>query len=773
MSLSYKPTLMALLLANLVFTAQAVELNIPSQSLDKALNALAHQSGERILFSTALTEHKQSPALRGDYTVRQALEKLLENSGLALKQTDSKSFTVIRLDVDEKTPQLLNEVHVQAAREGNGLLSRYEANQASYGALGEKTLLDTPFSVRVVKSEEMVDRQVTNIADVFRLDAAVTASSNGVARESSMITVRGLALDLLNGYKIDGLNISAWNTDLPIEHFEQIELLKGLSGFMYGFAQPGGILNYKLKRAGDTPMTRVTAGLMTDSQYNLNLDIGRRFADDRLGLRVNYVHEGGDTYLDTPIKRDSASAALDIKLSDQLTIEADTLYQKRKVNGSMFALVVDDNAAAPKPIDGAKRLTQDFTYHETEMLTAGTGLRWAFNDDWNISTAVRMSKLKRTNYDSYLYINDDAGNYDDGLVQWYSEHTNLSANMMVNGRFDTGSIKHALVAGTDMQTVHRSGAPDGFASLGAGNLYGGRSDASNPHSDISKDVSTIFRTRNVGVFVSDTIEWTPQWSTIIGLRHSSYRKTQPGGETFDKSKVTPTYALLWKPQEALTAYVSYVEALEEGNTAPLGTNNKDQSFGPLESKQYELGLKQQGSFWSAEAALFRMQRGLAYTNSSDYYVQQTKGLVLSGLDLAGRVELGSQWALRGSMVLMHSENNSDDVDVNGKDAPNAPKFTATLFTDYQMLAVPGVTLSAGMRYVGDRYLEARNIHRMDSYTLFDLGARYQTKLNDHRVTMRAAIQNLTNEKYWQTHGDWNFLTQGEPRIFKVSAQVDF
>lgn len=773
MSLSYKPTLMALLLANLIFTAQAVELNIPSQSLDKALNALAHQSGERILFSTALTEHKQSPALRGDYTVRQALEKLLENSGLALKQTDSKSFTVIRLDVDEKTPQLLNEVHVQAAREGNGLLSRYEANQASYGALGEKTLLDTPFSVRVVKSEEMVDRQVTNIADVFRLDAAVTASSNGVARESSMITVRGLPLDLLNGYKIDGLNISAWNTDFPLEHFEQVELLKGLSGFMYGFAQPGGILNYKLKRAGDTPITRVTTGVMTDSQYHLGIDVSRRFADDRAGVRVNYVHEGGDTYLGTPIKRDSASVALDFKLTDQLTVETDALYQKRKVNGSMFLMVVDKDAATPKAIDGGKRLTQDFTYHETEMMTVGAGLRWTLNDQWNLSSAVRASKLRRINYDSYLSINDDAGNYDDGLVEWYSEHINQSANLILNGKLDTGAIQHALVIGTDLQTVHRSGAPDGFTALGSGNLYTGRSDETDPHSSISRDLSTIFRTRNVGVFVSDTIQWTPQWSTIIGFRHSDYRKTQPNGENFDANKVTPTYALMWKPQDSMTAYMSYVEALESGNTAPITADNHDQSFGPLESKQYELGLKQQGGFWSVEAALFRIERGLTYINNSNYYVQQSKGLVLNGLDLAGQVELGDQWAIRSSMVFMQSENKSDDVAVSGKDAANAPKFTAALFGDYKVLAVPGMTLSAGARYVGDRYLEPNNTHKLDSYTLFDLGARYQTKLHDHQVTVRAAMNNLTNEKYWQSHGDWNFLTQGEPRIFKVSAQVDF
>ena len=81
MSHTCKPLLLALLLAGLSITVHAVELDIPSQPLDKALNALAHQTGERIIFSTELTERKQAPAIKGDYSVRQALDKLLHGIG--------------------------------------------------------------------------------------------------------------------------------------------------------------------------------------------------------------------------------------------------------------------------------------------------------------------------------------------------------------------------------------------------------------------------------------------------------------------------------------------------------------------------------------------------------------------------------------------------------------------------------------------------------------------------------------------------------------------
>jgi iron complex outermembrane receptor protein len=674
----------------------------------------------------------------------------------------------------------LPAVTVKAEREGNGILSDYTAVDASTGALGTKPLLETPYSVSVVNAETIADLQATNLADVYKGDAAVIAGSNGIARENTMITVRGLPVDMLNGFKIDGLNVSTWNADLPLEHFERVELLKGLSSFMYGFAEPGGSVNYVLKRAHEHPVTSLTAGYGTESQHVLAADIARRFGDGRFGLRVNAVHEGGDTYLDTPIRRNSASLAFDAKLTDRLTFDLDTLYQKRKVHGSLFALVLGGaNVATPEPIAGDTRLTQDFTYHETELRTTGAGLRWELNDNWNVRASVRSSLLERTNYDSYLEVNNNAGDYTDNFLAWYSEHENKSASLLLNGKFTTGSFKHELVAGTDLQTVTRSGAtarwlaywntpPD---TLTTGNLYTGRGSATDPGLAIPSDLAEMFETRNAGLFISDTIAWTPRWSTIIGLRHSDFRKTVPNGPTYDKSTVTPTLAAIWKPVDTTSVYASYVEGLEEGNTAPTGTVNDGQVFGPLESKQIEFGVKHLGAGWSAETALFRVERGLAYTSSANRFVQEG-GLVYHGLDLAGRLELGRDWALRASMVLLRSENKSDDPSVNGKDAANAPEFSASVLADYRVPGAPGLTLTGGLRYVGQRYLEASNDHSLRSYRLFDLGARYITKVGGSQLTVRAGIDNVADEKYWLGN-QWGWLTPGAPRTFRISAEAAF
>ncbi|KZE25392.1 TonB-dependent siderophore receptor [Crenobacter luteus] len=669
----------------------------------------------------------------------------------------------------------LPTVSVTAQQGGNGMLSGYRAPVASTGALGTKTLLDTPFSISVATDDYIANQQASTLADAFKADAAVQAASNDIAGESSQLTIRGLQLDTLNGFKVDGLNTGLWMSNLPLEHFEQIELLKGLSGFMYGFSQPGGVVNYKLKRASREPVTTLTAGYGDESQYKLAADLGRRFGDDRFGLRLNLVHEGGDTYQDAPIERNSASLAFDARLTDSITLNLDTLYQKRKVNNAIFALALDGASTVPAPIPGDRKLAQDFSYYQTETSTHGASLRWDLNDSWNLRAAVRTALMKRTNYDSYLNVVDDAGHYDDFLYSWYSEHRSDSANLLLNGQFATGPIKHDLVVGADVQKVRRSAAESDGASLPGGNLYSGRAGGvSAPHLPIvTGPLSTIWQTRNIGVFVSDTIEWTPQWRTVLGLRHQNFRdRNDRWNELFEKKgALTPTVAAIWKPVDSTSLYASYVESLEKGNIAPTGTANEDQAFGPLESKQYEVGVKTEGAGWSAEAALFRVERGLAYTNSANRFVQEG-GLIFNGLDLAGRVELGRDWALTASALVIDSENESDDATVNGKNAANTPKFSASLQAEYRLPALPGLTLTGGTRYVGKRYLESSNANQLGSYQLFDLGARYRTRFDGKELTLRAGVDNVANEKYWQAN-EWSWLTQGAPRTARVSAELKF
>ena len=669
----------------------------------------------------------------------------------------------------------LPAVVVTSRPDGESAIPSYRASVGSMGALGTKELLDTPFSTSVATREFIANQQATTLADAFKADAAVSALNNSISGENSQIAIRGLPLDMLNGIKINGLNTVVWNADLPLEHFEQVSLLKGLSGFMYGFSTPGGIANYQTKRAGPVPVSTLKFGYGTESQYLLHADISRRFGEDeRMGLRVNAVHEGGNTYMDAPIQRDSVSAAFDVRLTPTLQWSVDGLYQKRKVNGSLFAIALDDGVDTPAPVDGSSRLSQDFTYHQTTLATIGTELHWNFAPNWDMSLGYRGMRQTRTNYDSFLTVTDNAGNYTDDLFRWYSKQNSDAANLMFTGKLQTGAIGHELTFGTDIQRGERiNGINFGSDALGSSNLYNTVTLA-NPGNTVDKALGKASDSRDVGLFVSDTIQWSPQWSSIVGLRHSDYRQTNYPTDgslpiDYDKTALSPTLAMIWKPDPTVSYYGSYVEALEQGGSDPTTTTYAP--LGPMKSKQYEIGVKKEGKGWSTEAALFRIERGLEYNNSSGEYVQEG-GLVYQGLDLAGRMELGRNWAVMASTVLMNSRNHSDNSAINGKRAANVADVTASLQVEYKVPQVTGLVLSGGVRHVGKQALDDRNIHMLGSYKLFDAGARYLTKMGGKDVTFRANLNNLANEKYWL--GSWGYgLIQGAPRTFVASAEISF
>lgn len=84
------------ILCSHAWLAQAADFNIPAQTLDKALMSLAKQSGERILFSTDLTEKIAAPAVKGNLSTREALNSLLKNSGLTLQGDAAQGYTVVK-----------------------------------------------------------------------------------------------------------------------------------------------------------------------------------------------------------------------------------------------------------------------------------------------------------------------------------------------------------------------------------------------------------------------------------------------------------------------------------------------------------------------------------------------------------------------------------------------------------------------------------------------------------------------------------------------------
>ncbi|SEJ35818.1 TonB-dependent siderophore receptor [Paraburkholderia tropica] len=701
----------------------------------------------------------------------------------AIAQTETKPATQSDNTGDAATSaaadgKALPTVKVNAARDSETASPK----RVTAGALGNRRQVDTPFSTDVVTTERGKDLLANTANDLFKYDPAVTIVGDNATGENSAFAIRGLAVDMLNGVKVDGQNFPSWDTELSLEQFEQVEVLKGLSGFMYGFSTPGGIVNYVLKRPTDDPYRSFSIGYQSAGVFSEKIDLGGRFGNDkRFGYRLNLVNEDGNTAeANGHVRRQVASLALDLRITPDLTWTADAFYQKRKTNGTLFGIYVGGGLGIPDAGKVTRDLTQPQNFYETEIASFGTGLDYRISDTWRASLKYRFAKENRTNSDSLLYVYNAAGDYQNTLYAALTRYFYQNVDAMVQGKFNTGPFKHDVVIGASYQTQQSEyddseGWNDGY-SLGTGNLYQSTL-LTNDAVHIGENLFRHERTTQTALYASDTVQITPRLSALLGLRYTQFRDRvynvdQSVQADYSANPVTPTGALMFKLDPDTTVYASYVEALQQGGASSNTNVNYPQTFGPLKSKQYEVGLKADHRNWGANLALFRIDQGYEYTNSANVFTQSgTKRY--QGIDASGWLQLAADWRLMGGVMWLNAKAvDVDDASVDGKRIYGAPRFTVTGRVEYNPSYLRALTVAFGGKYVGNMAVDAANTQFVPAYTTWDLSAKYATQVAGKDVTLRAGVNNLFNRRYWTAAWGY-YVMPSATRTFVANATLEF
>jgi len=763
--------------------AGARSFSIGPGPLDVTLARFGNEAGVPIAVDPALTVGLDSPGLQGTYTVEEALRVLLSGQPVEAVSNPGGSYwlrprtlpapATATAETSVPIPTLTPVIVTGAADD----IDHYRAPAASLGVLGDRPIIEAPYSIEVVTRDLMDNQQADSLVDALKNDASVTPISNNIGGLSSQIAVRGVGLDLLSGRKVDGLNIFSWSSDLPLEHFEQIQLLKGASGFLYGFAQPGGIVNFISKRPTDTPLRNVLTSVTDSGTFLLGGDLGGRFgSEDRFGYRVNVVGETGDSYVKDGgrVQRGSASLALDWRILPKLVWRADVLAVDRQVTASstwgIFPNATGSDtdfvvAQPPAAIPGSKRIFSPFTRYETRSWVYGTGVEWTFADDWRASLLYRGSVMTRGYLNGSIFANA-AGDYTEVQYAGTDRFDTDDVRALVTGKVRTGPVSHDLTFGLSygrIRTFYSSGSTS--AVLGTGNLSR-PGNFPNPGLTVPPADALGSDTIQRAAFISDTAHFGDHVDVILGLRHNGLKDTVNG---YDKGAYTPTAAVVLKPSPWLSVYTSYVEALEQGATAPLSAANAQEVFAPLKTKQLEAGIKAERARWSASAAVFRIRRGLTYTDADNVFTQNGESRY-NGLELLAKARLTSRWQVIGSVMFLDARNETATAGLAGKFVDGTPRQQAKLYSEYR-LADTGFTLTAGVQYYGSRPIDAANTATVAGFTLFDAGLRYETRLGGTRAIVRFNVDNIANRAYWLASA--SYLTQGAPRTFKLGAQFEF
>ena len=677
-------------------------------------------------------------------------------------------------DASEKA---LPTVQVTAAQD----TAQHLKEDVSSGALGARSQLDTPFSTTVVTSEELQDRQPSKLGDVFATDASVSDNGNAYNAWATYVTVRGMQLDWQSGFKIDGMPFNSYGITMPYEQLEKVELLKGLTGFMYGFGAPGGVVNYVTKKppVSTTPVRSVDIGYYTDGVWTEHADLGGRIGPDGMfGYRLNATHEEGKTYNDGNVRRDAVSLSLDARITRDLKATFGALYQERHSSGITGAISTAQypGTSLPRTLSGGTGdLSGPDQHLNTNVQLYTAGVQYNLGPDWTLNATYSYSKSSRDRNESTYSLLNGAGDYTDSRFAGKEGHQLSLWQVSAEGNVKTGPFQHQLVFGAAYQRqTNDYGANSFFGQIGTGNIY-------QPNTNTFDSAPNYYTYRNSDItqkalFASDTIQLTQRWSVLGGVRYTNYEQhgySTTGATTSTYSQngvVTPTVALMFKLAPTTMLYTSYVESLEAGTIVGDTYANRGVQLKPLRSKQYEVGVKSEHARWSATAALFRIERGSEYANSANVFTQDGQS-IFQGVEFGGDVRLGSSWNVGGDLMWINTKYEKGAAN-NGNRVAGAPQFVVAGHATYSVPYVPGLRLGADAKFTGNTNVRPSANLNAPGYMLVNLGASYATRIGGYDVTFRAAIDNLLNRRYWE-YQYADYVTPGDPRTLSLNARIDF
>jgi outer membrane receptor for ferric coprogen and ferric-rhodotorulic acid len=257
---------------------------IESQPLGAALQEFAKQSGVQIIFFSQLTEGITSPALRGSYTISDALQTLLFGSHLSFRVINSKTIEIRpstpappideskeRNDRPRNSKMRTEGVNGQPQRrtaDSSSALDEVVVNGTAEGLVATRTetpLREIPQTVSIISQEQIRQENFVDVGDA--LAQAVGITSQRIASLSQNFFSRGFQITT---FHLDGG--AAFNSfDLTAEpffgwpslgEFERIEVLRGADGLFGGNGNPGATVNLVRKRplAEFQTMFNVSAG---------------------------------------------------------------------------------------------------------------------------------------------------------------------------------------------------------------------------------------------------------------------------------------------------------------------------------------------------------------------------------------------------------------------------------------------------------------------------------------------------------------------------------
>ncbi|MBJ2181029.1 TonB-dependent receptor [Pseudomonas veronii] len=768
---------------------QSAQFNfaLAAKPLPQALSDFSRVTGLSVIYTDEAPYGLNAPAVSGPMSATQALQRLLGGSGFTFRQIDARTLALEPVPSDGALN--LGATTISAVAEPADSTS-YQPPPTSSVMRSRSLLLETPQTVNVVPAQVLRDQQPRNLDDALANISGIT-QANTLGSTQDAVMLRGFGDNRNGSIMQDGMPVvqgRALNATA-----ERVEVLKGPSSLLYGIQDPGGVVNIVSKKPQLLQSTSLTVRGSTfgngKNGSGGNLDTTGPIGDSGLAYRLIVDHEDEDYWRNYGTHRESLIAPSLAWYGD--TTQVVFAYEHREFLSPFDrGTAIDPKTNHPLDIPATRRLDEPFNNMEGRSDLYRLEADHDLNDDWKAHVGYSWN---RETYDASqvriasVNSNGTLTRSMDGTRGALT--TDRFATASLEGKVKLGGMQHDLVFGLDDEyrkiyraELIRQAQRSAFSYVNP--VYGNDVQGTTVS---AKDSAQTDLLRSDSLFFQDAIHLTDQWILVGGARYQMYDQYAGKGVPFKANtdgngqKWVPRAGLVYRYTDELSFYGSYTESFKPNSTiAALNDGSVLQGdLQPEQSKAWELGTKLDipGRI-TASAALFDITKRnvLVSETVSGETVYSVAGEVRSrGLELDASGQLSDRWSLIGSYAYTDAEVTKDPA-LQGKRLQNVAKHTGSLSAVYDVGSLLGgddLRVGAGARYVGQREGDAKNSFNLPGYTVADLFASYDTKIEGQKVKFQLNVKNLFDRTYYTSAASRVFVSMGDARQVSVSSTLEF
>jgi len=660
----------------------------------------------------------------------------------------------------------------------------YMATNSASGTRIELPLESTPLTISVVTADLLKDKGTPSVNEALRFMPGVRRNANN----SDQFKIRGFqarAPRVDDFYDAGDLNEGRSRYEMA--EMERVELIKGPTSVLFGFGNPGGVLNMITKRPQSKEAYSVTATLGSWDQKRIALDATGPIAkkgDWELLYRLITVKESAEGFRDFEDSksefvsgqlqlnyRNTTSLRVRFRYHDIWEHEAFTLMPYDIADGTIIIPEISYNVSGPlgdfahlKQLSTNYEFTHSFSSH-LHFRAAATDHEFYFNSLRRIGEAL---------IPDHTGVNV-VGAMDDNKRQIKAWQMDLTGN------WDFSAAKLKLVAGANgthslsrIEGKNNTNLPVFTLNQATRNYTLG-----NPADYIPG--ANDFRDNNMDrvYYALTTVQAFNDRLTLLAAvgrgesdtNNTLIRKTPPT-VTVGHFKVTkPQFGASYELRKGLFMFANMSESAAPNVRFPAT---------PEEGKSYDIGFKFNQDKFAGSVAYFHTTR----SNIQVQIFNTTTGLTsfeLSGEEMAEGVESDFQYfptkqlQIVGTYAWTNSRVVSDAQRPGrvGTTLPDVPRNAVRLWSKYTFNggALDKVWVGAGYLYtsqmIGNRNPVRYKVH-VDGWQRFDASLGYTTKMGKARVDYVLNAENLLDKDYI----DYMFV-RGRPFNLKASATFSF